>query len=183
MVAVVIDDERPLLRWRPPEAATVLPRPRLRLVDAGPVSPRPASDGAATDRPATDLSVSGRRTGFSLDDRSTSAGPVRRRRPPSPEVAARRSWVIGIVALALAACGVWSQAGAVGRTGDGPLAVSGAGPSRTAAAEVWVVQPGDTIWSIAERMQPSGDIRPLVDRLAAEVHAQPLQIGERLAIP
>jgi hypothetical protein len=48
---------------------------------------------------------------------------------------------------------------------------------------VWVVQPGDTLWAIARRVQPSGDIRPLVDAMSAEVHGHPLQVGERLVLP
>ena len=46
--------------------------------------------------------------------------------------------------------------------------------------EVLIVQPGDTLWSIARSLQPTGDIIPLVDRLA-ELHGPAaLQAGERL---
>ena len=102
---------------------------------------------------------------------------------PSPAVAARRLKVAGVSALLVAACAVWTQTGATGGTGNGPLAGPGAGPTAVAAAHVWVVQPGDTIWSIAHKTEPSGDIRPLVDALSAEVHGQPLQIGEQLTLP
>jgi hypothetical protein len=112
--------------------------------------------------------------------------PLARR--PSParhrsSVAARRYQVVGAFAGILAACAVWAQAGAAGRAGNGPLAVPGAGPSQAVAARAWIVQPGDTIWAIARRVQPSGDIRPLVDRLSAEVHGRPLQVGEELPLP
>ena len=33
-------------------------------------------------------------------------------------------------------------------------------------ARVVVVQPGDTMWTIARTVQPDGDVRPLVDALA-----------------
>jgi hypothetical protein len=46
--------------------------------------------------------------------------------------------------------------------------------------EVVVVQPGDTLWSIARSLQPSGDILPLVQRLS-EVHGPgALLAGERI---
>jgi hypothetical protein len=102
---------------------------------------------------------------------------------PTLTAAARRSLVVGAFAAMLAACAVWTKAGAADRAGGGPLAVPGAGPTRAVAARVWVVQPGDTIWTIAERVQSSGDIRPLVDALSEEVHGRPLQVGQRLSLP
>jgi len=47
----------------------------------------------------------------------------------------------------------------------------------------YVVQPGDTLWTIARSLQPEGDIRPLVDDLAATRHGRPLQPGERIELP
>jgi len=98
-------------------------------------------------------------------------------------VAARRSRALAAFAALLAACAVWAQAGAADRAGNGPLAVPGSGPSQAIAARVWVVQPGDTLWRIAHHLQPSGDIRPLVDRLSAEVHGRALQVGQAVPIP
>ncbi len=126
-------------------------------------------------------------------DRRGRATPAGRGRVPSsrgPHVgggphpaAARRLALVGVFAALFVACAVWVQAGAAGRAGNGPLAGPGAGPSRPAAADVWVVQPGDTLWAIAHHVQPTGDIRPLVDRLEAEVHGRPLQVGEQLVLP
>jgi len=45
------------------------------------------------------------------------------------------------------------------------------------------VRTGDTIWSIARRIQPNGDVRPLVDRLVAANGSSMLQAGDRLLIP
>jgi hypothetical protein len=95
----------------------------------------------------------------------------------------RRLVLAAIAAAVLAACAVWTQAGAVGRTGSGPLAVPGAGPAQVIAAHAWVVQPGDTLWSIAHDLQPIGDVRNLVDELSAEVGGRPLQVGQRILIP
>jgi hypothetical protein len=49
-------------------------------------------------------------------------------------------------------------------------------------ARVVVVQPGDTMWTIARAVQPDGDVRPLVDALLAD-HPAPLQPGDRLLVP
>lgn len=51
-----------------------------------------------------------------------------------------------------------------------------------ATAVVVVVAPGDTIWSLARRVQPSGDIRPLVARIAARNGGADLRVGDRLVI-
>lgn len=45
------------------------------------------------------------------------------------------------------------------------------------------IEPGDTVWSIARRIQPSGDVRPLVDRILALNGGPDLTAGERLALP
>lgn len=82
--------------------------------------------------------------------------------------------------------GVLMQA-TTGLVGGGP-AVSGTGGShavgRAAAARVWVVRPGDTLWRIAEAASlPGSDVRPLVYRLAAETGGRPLYPGERVQVP
>lgn len=71
-----------------------------------------------------------------------------------------------------------------GRFGGGPLASVGS-PAATepAVARIWVVHPGDTLWSIALASGAKGDIRPLVARLSAEVGGTTLQPGERILVP
>ena len=51
------------------------------------------------------------------------------------------------------------------------------------AASGYVVQPGDTLWSIARRLQPEGDLRPLVDQLVDLNGGTDLAVGQRLPIP
>ena len=51
---------------------------------------------------------------------------------------------------------------------------------------VIVVHPGDTVWSIAQRVVgPSGDPRPMVQALVVRNHLHDAVItaGERLAVP
>lgn len=47
---------------------------------------------------------------------------------------------------------------------------------------VYVVQPGDTIWSIARRLSPEADPRPLVEELRGRRGGVELQVGDRLEL-
>lgn len=46
-----------------------------------------------------------------------------------------------------------------------------------------VAQPGDTLWSLAREVQPSGDVRPLVAQLARAHGGSALRAGDRIALP
>lgn len=47
-----------------------------------------------------------------------------------------------------------------------------------------VVQPGDTLWSVAEALTPPGDdVRVTVDRLQRAHGSAALQVGQRLVLP
>ena len=73
---------------------------------------------------------------------------------------------------------------ALGRTGGGPLTATGALPGgQLAGTSVWVVRPGDTIWSIADAVDHGADVRPLVDRISTELGGTQLYPGERVNIP
>ena len=84
-----------------------------------------------------------------------------------------------IVAVLLAATvgGVWagSTAAAFGE-GSEPVPIS---------IRRYVVRPGDTLWSIAGRVDPSSDPRPVVDAImrANGVDAGALVPGQTLQIP
>lgn len=56
------------------------------------------------------------------------------------------------------------------------------GPGAADTGGVIVVQSGDTLTSIARRLQPTGDVSALVERLAAVHGPAPLQAGDRLPI-
>ena len=106
--------------------------------------------------------------------------------PPAPvrtpsAVYRRRRMVAVLVAAGLLAVLVLAVGGVLGTfTGDSGAAV----PERPISpSAVYVVQPGDTFWDIARRLEPSGDPRPLVARLVA-AHGSPVLVaGERLVLP
>ena len=81
-----------------------------------------------------------------------------------------------VVAMFLAVQGLLATvAGSGGERPPAPVPAQG--------FSAYVVQPGDTFWSIARRLEPDGDPRPLVDRLVAEHGSAVLEVGERIALP
>lgn len=73
---------------------------------------------------------------------------------------------------------------AVTGRGSGPVLEAGAPlGSRLGGVEVWMVRPGDTLWSIAEAVDRGGDPRPLVDAMQAELGGTTIYPGERLVLP
>jgi hypothetical protein len=98
------------------------------------------------------------------------------RRRTSPEVRRRRTLVAAIglmlIALALPLSGTGGRSHA---TGSASVEIG--------AKTVYTVQQGDSLWSIAERVQPSGDPRPLVAELAKETGSNSVVPGERITIP
>jgi len=61
-------------------------------------------------------------------------------------------------------------------------AAYGAGGQPVPDRAVYVVQPGDTVWSIAHDLDPAGDPRAIVDRIVALNGGAALQPGQRLRL-
>ena len=123
---------------------------------------------------------------FELPARSrvvVSARPLVRRHPAA--VYRRRRLLVAALFLGALLAGSW----VLGALGGGPLTASEAGsPAVTlelapVSQRTHVVQPGDTLWSIARALAPEGDVRPVVDSLAAQRDGRPLQVGERITLP
>lgn len=91
----------------------------------------------------------------------------------------------GILLSALFATAVWwaAQPGGVGGTAGGPLTTPRPAAASQGQVVIRTVQPGDTLWAIARRVQPEGDVRPLVDRLLSSRAGSALQVGEEIAVP
>jgi Tfp pilus assembly protein FimV len=65
-----------------------------------------------------------------------------------------------------------------------PGLARGDGPDRPAPRVTYVVEQGDTLWSIARRVAPGRDPRPVVDRLIEVNDVRGgLQAGQELSIP
>ena len=70
-----------------------------------------------------------------------------------------------------------------GAAATGPLRPASTSSVVDDSIEVYVVQPGDTLWAIAERVAPAGtDLRPIVDHLAEESGGAALEIGQRIVL-
>ena len=114
--------------------------------------------------------------------------PVMRRRP-SQAVYRRRRIAVLLCAAAFVACAWQGLHWLTGMSGDGPLTVAGQPESLVTELDTKlvtsarvIVQPGDTLWTIARRVQPSGDVRPLVARLSAQRDGRSLQVGETIVL-
>jgi hypothetical protein len=106
-----------------------------------------------------------------LPDRATR---LRRRR-----LAALVAAVMVAVVLAGAVQLVAPLLGSSGGQADPPGSASGSAPVE---GEVYVVQPGDTLWTIAERVAPGDDPRPIVAELRERSGNSELQVGEELDV-
>ena len=118
-------------------------------------------------------------------------GPVSVRQTTTRRETQATYWRRRIVCMALLLGLLWVMSSAAGfvngdRSVERPqaqtLIESAAGESLT-AGQVVIVKPGDTLWSIARKMQPTGDVRPLVDRIATLNNGYGLIAGQALLLP
>ncbi|MGZ4726583.1 MAG: LysM peptidoglycan-binding domain-containing protein [Acidimicrobiales bacterium] len=167
--------------------AAVIAVPHRRTVHAPELSPL---TGPGSGRPSLQVIPGGRR---GVRDHARSQRPVGRLHPAVYQrrrlgvlVAAVTIVVVGYLALTgLGALLSPHSAGAVaaGASADAGASAAPVAPAAPSAAPAaYVVQPGDTLWSIARHLRPSGDIRPLVDALADRAGPGPLEAGESLPV-
>ena len=107
---------------------------------------------------------------------STTSRPVSHR-PAVRRSAVRRFRRRRVGALVFSAAALFGAVRAVAAFGAGPAS----GTERRPA--IHVVQPGETLWSIAGALRPSGDVRSLVRALARLNGGASLQVGQRLVLP
>jgi Tfp pilus assembly protein FimV len=96
--------------------------------------------------------------------------------PPAPVVRRRRvvAAAVLLVAIVLATLAASRVATVLG---GAPASAPGH------RVDTYVVQAGDTLWGIARRVQPEGDVRSLVDRLVRANGGPDLTVGRQLALP
>lgn len=110
-----------------------------------------------------------------------SVRPVRRT-PSSAVRRRRRRLLLGATAVGLVTALALPLTGLAGRpAGRHPAA--GASQAAATGATVYVVRPGDTLWSIASRFDAGGDPRPLAEAMARETGSATVVPGERITIP
>lgn len=113
-------------------------------------------------------------------------GGLRPARPRSPfpvaTAAALASFLI-VLAVMLGAIAIGRGALSALAPAPGPPAAAAAPSSNGVTGSSVRVRAGDTIWSIARRLQPTGEVRPLVDRLVAANGSAAIRAGDRLIIP
>ena len=80
--------------------------------------------------------------------------------------------LVSLLGLGLAALLRWTASNVVG-SDESPQPITSA---------VYVVQPGDTLWSIAERVAPGEDPRPIVAELRERNGGSELRAGEELDV-
>ncbi len=93
--------------------------------------------------------------------------------------------VLGLVAAFLVTLAVSVVAGAPQRF-TAAASAGPAGPAESAAYPAWTVEPGDTLWSIAQQVAPEADPRAVVLQLQVLNGVGPghvLQPGEVLQVP
>lgn len=115
-------------------------------------------------------------------------GRARRSGRVPASVYRRRRRVAGALAVGILAALAWVASIALGSFGSASIPAGGSigdgsigGGSATAAT--YVVQRGDTIWSIAERFARPGEVGSLSDRLLRANGGSQLQVGQALVIP
>jgi hypothetical protein len=93
--------------------------------------------------------------------------------------------VLFVAAAALRLAQAGPGGGALTTAGSSGAAAPGTVSSApvSSSLHVYVVQPGDTLWSIVTAGGHRGDPRPEVDRLALQLNGRPLQVGQRLLLP
>lgn len=111
--------------------------------------------------------------------------PLRTRARTTPLRRARRSlvhqlmlWTAPIAVLA----GTYVVSSAVASSGGTHYTVL-RGSTPTGSGYRYTVQPGDTLWSIATRLDPSGDPRVLLTSLEGQTSSGVVHPGESLLVP
>ena len=107
-------------------------------------------------------------------------------RPHPATLASSRAPSINL--LAATALAFTIVAAFVGFGGDAaanvaPQPLSAQSTLSTDAIEVYIVEPGDTLWAIATQLaRPGEDIRPIVDALTEQTGGAYLDVGQRIVI-
>jgi hypothetical protein len=107
---------------------------------------------------------------------------ARERRARAAALRRRRLRLVGVLLSVGLAAGLWFGISAVASQAGDRLQIL-PGSVKTAHGYLYRVQTGDTVWSIATRLDPTGDPRPLADQIEAEIGGTTLQLGSQVLLP
>lgn len=108
---------------------------------------------------------------------------------PSPAVLRRRRLAALVLLVVLVAGAYWGARAVADALVRPPGSGTLSGPGSTAAGStpvagrLHVVQPGDTLWSLASGLEPGADPRRLVAELASINGGSAIEVGQRLVLP
>ena len=100
---------------------------------------------------------------------------------PAPPAGRVRITRRGRLLLTLLAAGLLLVAISVGRTGSQAATATETGPSLSQTT----VQPGETLWTVAQRIAPRNDPRDVVAQIRRinHLHSSSLRAGQQLLLP
>jgi hypothetical protein len=104
-----------------------------------------------------------------------------RLRVPDRATRIRRRRLVALIVLAAAGVLAWVVMRTVVPAGVGTTVGAG-DPQPLPAVGTYVVQPGDSLWSIARRLAPGQDPRPIVAELRERYGDASLDAGDRLEL-
>ena len=109
---------------------------------------------------------------------------------PAGQLYARRRLMVGLCLTAIVLVLFLSTGDVVANRGGAPASASMIRPASAAApaaaptaANVYIVQPGDTLWSIGERFHGQAVLVDYVDSLVAGNGGTELEVSQALALP
>jgi hypothetical protein len=117
------------------------------------------------------------------------AEPIRRlrviepNRQPRPRPARRHQRAVYRRRRVLAALVGLGLVLTIARAGTALGGLTLAAPERLPHVQHVVVQPGDTLWSIARRAVPGHDVRPVVDAMVRTLGTTMVVAGQTVAVP
>ncbi len=113
------------------------------------------------------------------------AGPARRvDNRPSTQVFLRRRLLVAIVFIAVFIALTVGAGSVLANRGGAPASISAVRPAATSVARTsYVVQSGDTVWSIAEQLRGGASQLDYVDALVSALGSASLQVGQVISLP
>lgn len=112
------------------------------------------------------------------------AGPAQRvDNRPSTQVFLRRRVLVALVFIGVFVALTIGAGSVLANRGGAPASTSAVRPATPSASTTYVVQPGDTVWSISERLRGESTQIDYVDSLVSVLGGASLQVGQVITLP